>query len=64
MTRLYLFEAVADFCNVALGREKGQIEKNLQDRRRHIWWEASECRRGTWAGLYTCLAQTCIEPAT
>lgn len=31
----YLFEAT--FCNPAAGWEKGQIEKTVQDARRHIW---------------------------
>ena len=34
MTGHYLFEA--DFCNVASGWEKGQVEKNVQDRRNLI----------------------------
>jgi transposase len=35
MASHYLFDA--DFCNVASGWEKGQIEKNVQDSRRRIW---------------------------
>ena len=42
----YLFEP--EFCNRAAGWEKGIVEKNVQDRRRQIWREASERR---WAGL-------------
>ena len=49
MTGHYLFEA--DFCNVASGWEKGQVEKNVQDRRRHIWREASEMRWHSLAEL-------------
>ena len=40
MTGHYLFEA--EFCNRAAGWEKGRVEKNVQDRRRHIWREAAE----------------------
>jgi transposase len=42
MTGHYLFEA--EFCNRAAGWEKGIVEKNVQDRRRRIWREASERR--------------------
>ena len=59
MTGHYLFDA--DFCNVASGWEKGQVEKNVQDRRRHIWREASERRWGALAELNTWLAQACID---
>jgi len=38
----YLFKE--EFCNRAAGWEKGIVEKNVQDRRRHIWREASERR--------------------
>ena len=31
----YLFEP--EFCNPASGWEKGQVEKNFQDDRRHLW---------------------------
>ena len=34
MTGHYLFEA--EFCNRAAGWEKGRVEKNVQDRRRHL----------------------------
>src|SRR3546814_21175805 len=30
-----LFEA--EFCNPAVGREKGQVEKNVQDARHRLW---------------------------
>ena len=42
----YLFEP--EFCNRAAGWEKGIVEKNVQDRRRQIWREATERR---WASL-------------
>jgi len=59
MTGHYLFEA--EFCNVASGWEKGQVEKNVQDRRRHIWREASERRWNSLAELNTWLQQACID---
>ena len=40
MVSHYLFEA--EFCNRAAGWEKGRVEKNVQDRRRHIWREAAD----------------------
>lgn len=40
MTAHYLFDP--DFCNVASGWEKGVVEKNVQDMRRHIWHEAKQ----------------------
>jgi len=40
MTAHYLFDP--DFCNVASGCEKGVVEKNVQDMRRHIWHEAKQ----------------------
>jgi transposase len=57
MTGHYLFEP--EFCNRAAGWEKGIVEKNVQDRRRSIWREASERR---WEGLdelNAWLAQAC-----
>lgn len=39
MTGHYLFEP--EFCNRAAGWEKGVVEKNVQDRRKDIWREAS-----------------------
>lgn len=59
MTGHYLFEA--DFCNVASGWEKGQVEKNVQDRRRHIWREASERRWSDLDELNTWLRQVCVD---
>jgi DNA replication protein DnaC len=53
----YLFEP--EFCNRAAGWEKGIVEKNVQDRRRSIWREATERR---WADLDTLnawLAERC-----
>jgi transposase len=35
MASHYLFDA--DFCNVASGWEKGQVEKNVQDARHRLW---------------------------
>ena len=40
MTAHYLFDP--DFCNVASGWEKGVVEKNVQDMRRHLWNEAKQ----------------------
>ena len=53
----YLFEP--DFCNKASGWEKGIVEKNVQDRRRQIWVEASERRWDSLAQLNVWLAQQC-----
>jgi len=57
MTSHYLFEA--EFCNVASGWEKGIVEKNVQDRRRHIWMEAQERRWASWEELNAWLAGQC-----
>mgnify|MGYP000338363710 FL=1 len=59
MTGHYLFES--DFCNVASGWEKGQVEKNVQDRRRHIWREAGERRWTDLDELNTWLRQVCVD---
>lgn len=59
MTGHYLFEA--DFCNVASGWEKGQVEKNVQDRRRHIWREAGQRRWTDLDELNTWLRQVCVD---
>ena len=59
MTGHYLFEA--EFCNVASGWEKGQVEKNVQDRRRNIWREAGEKRWSSLAELNDWLAQACVR---
>jgi transposase len=53
----YLFEP--EFCNVAAGWEKGIVEKNVQDRRRHIWLEAQQRRWAHWDELNEWLAQQC-----
>ena len=59
MTGHYLFEA--EFCNRAAGWEKGRVEKNVQDRRRHIWREASERRWTSLAELNAWLIQACQD---
>ena len=53
----YLFEP--EFCNRAAGWEKGIVEKNVQDRRRQIWCEATERRWGTLDELNTWLGARC-----
>jgi len=57
MSSHYLFEA--EFCNVAAGWEKGIVEKNVQDRRRHIWMEAQQRRWESWEALNDWLAGQC-----
>jgi transposase len=57
MTGHYLFEA--EFCNRAAGWEKGIVEKNVQDRRRSIWREASERRWATLNELNDWLVPAC-----
>jgi len=59
MTGHYLFEA--EFCNRAAGWEKGRVEKNVQDRRRHIWREAGEKRWSSLAELNAWLTQACQD---
>ncbi|MGA8787212.1 MAG: IS21 family transposase [Polaromonas sp.] len=59
MTGHYLFEA--EFCNRAAGWEKGRVEKNVQDRRRHIWREAAERRWASLAELNAWLVQACQD---
>ena len=59
MTGHYLFDH--EFCNRAAGWEKGIVEKNVQDRRRGIWREASERRWGSLAELNAWLQQACID---
>ena len=59
MTGHYLFEA--EFCNRAAGWEKGRVEKNVQDRRRHIWREAAERRWASLAELNAWLLQACQD---
>ena len=53
----YLFEP--EFCNPASGWEKGIVEKNVQDRRRQVWREASERRWPDLATLNAWLAERC-----
>ncbi len=53
----YLFEA--DFCNRASGWEKGIVEKNVLDRRRQIWREASERRWASLEELNAWLGEAC-----
>ena len=52
----YLFEP--EFCN-RQRLEKGIVEKNVQDRRRQIWCEATERRWGTLDELNTWLGARC-----
>jgi len=59
MTGHYLFEA--EFCNRAAGWEKGRVEKNVQDRRRHIWREAAEKRWNSLAELNAWLLRACQD---
>lgn len=53
----YLFEP--EFCNRAAGWEKGIVEKNVQDRRRQIWREATERRWTDLGALNAWLAERC-----
>lgn len=55
----YLFEP--EFCNRASGWEKGIVEKNVQDRRRHVWREAMERRWACLEELNAWLAETCRQ---
>ena len=55
----YLFDA--DFCNVASGWEKGDVEKNVQDSRRRIWQEAGQRRFGSFAELNAWLLECCRQ---
>lgn len=55
----YLFEP--EFCNPASGWEKGVVEKNVQDRRRQVWREASERRWPDLTSLNDWLAQRCRQ---
>lgn len=59
LTAHYLFDV--DFCNVASGWEKGQVEKNIQDRRRHLWQEASQTQFSSLTELNECLESRCRE---
>jgi transposase len=53
----YLFEP--EFCNPASGWEKGIVEKNVQDRRRQIWREATDRRWPDLESLNAWLAERC-----
>ncbi len=55
----YLFEP--EFCNRAAGWEKGQVEKNVLDRRRQVWREAAERRWPDLASLNLWLAERCRQ---
>ncbi|MFM8509344.1 MAG: IS21 family transposase [Betaproteobacteria bacterium] len=59
MTGHYLFEP--EFCNRAAGWEKGVVEKNVQDRRKDIWREASERRWVSLDELNDWLEQACVK---
>ena len=59
MTGHYLFEP--EFCNRAAGWEKGVVEKNVQDRRKDIWREASERRWGSLDEINDWLEQACVK---
>ena len=59
MTGHYLFDP--EFCNRAAGWEKGIVEKNVQDRRRGIWREASERRWNSLEELNAWLQKACVE---
>ena len=55
----YLFEP--EFCNPAAGWEKGQVEKNVLDRRRQVWREAAERRWPDLTSLNAWLAERCRQ---
>ena len=57
MTAYYLFDP--EFCNVASGWEKGQVEKNVQDCRRRIWDQARQLNFSTLEELNRWLEQCC-----
>jgi len=57
MTAHYLFDP--EFCNVASGWEKGQVEKNVQDSRKRLWQEASQAQFGSLDGLNAWLESRC-----
>jgi len=57
MTAHYLFDP--DFCNVASGWEKGIVEKNVQDMRRHIWNEAKQQQFSSFEELNIWLEACC-----
>ena len=53
----YLYDP--DFCNVASAREKGVVEKNVQDSRRRIWIDATRIKFGSFTELNAWLGQRC-----
>jgi transposase len=57
MTAHYLFDP--DFCNVASGWEKGQVEKNVQDSRKRLWQEARQAQFGSLDELNAWLENGC-----
>lgn len=57
MTAHYLFNP--DFCNVASGWEKGVVEKNVQNSRRHIGIDAKARRLGSFGELNVWLEIRC-----
>lgn len=57
MTSHYLF--AAEFCNRASGWEKGQVEKNVLDRRRQLWVEAGTRHWPDLDSLNAWLADEC-----
>ena len=57
MTAHYLFDP--EFCNVASGWEKGQVEKNVQDSRKRLWQEASQAQFGSLDELNAWLESRC-----
>ena len=56
MASHYLFETT--FCNPASGWEKGQIEKNVQDARRRVWYDVPTF--ANLAALNDWLEQRCV----
>ena len=57
MAAHYLFEP--DFCNVAVGWEKGVVEKNVQDSRPRVWQDAAHQRFSSFAELNVWLGARC-----
>jgi len=57
MTAHYLFDP--EFCNVASGWEKGQVEKNVQDSRKRLWQEANQAQFDSLDELNAWLENRC-----
>lgn len=57
LSAYYLFDP--EFCNVASGWEKGQVEKNVQDCRRRLWDQARQLDFGTLEELNLWLEKRC-----